>query len=132
MSGLVMTRSPGEADTRVARADSIAAHVPAILTLARDFSIDEDVWASVRIYRGRRMRAAPLTVTSTIVDLETRSDVWTARHVDTADASASDGVEHRLRLPLSELGTGRYRLRLVAESGDGGMSDARELDFRVS
>lgn len=130
LSHIVLEQTAGGVQLPVARAGTIAALLPAMPALGREFRRSERATAWVRVYRTKAARDATVVLVATLTALGSGERVWTSRsgvHVSTADEATGP-----IELPLAELPEGRYELRVTAADTAGRWADERRLTMRVT
>ena len=132
LSGLVLGQDRSVAPTVPAgRAATIAALVPFVPLLTRDFTARDEPWVFARVYRSGETDDRSVLLTTTVTNVETGRVVWTTSEQRRADAFAPDGeTQYRVPIPIGELPSGSYRFRVEAAAG-GPPPAGREFDFRV-
>lgn len=131
MSGLFLERRRAATPLAAVSTRTFASLVPFVPTLDRDFGADDEVWAHLRAYRAKRADRGPQLVTASVSRPDDGAVVWIAEESKPARTYGSDnGTDYEVRLPLSTLTPGAYRLRIALE-GNGDLPVGREVDFRL-
>ena len=124
LSGVALGRAEsGPVGGREAIADVLDFAPTAVRTFART----DHVGALVRVYQ-RSDRPSSVSLETAILG-DTGTSVVTMRRTLAASEFATHSVEHRLDLPLTELRSGGYLLRIVAVAGK--HREQREVRFTV-
>jgi hypothetical protein len=132
LSGLAIERSASaDPPVPIVRAETIAALVPFVPVLTRDFTARDEASVFARIYRTPAAGEGPVAVTTTIASVETGRTVWTTTEERWPAAFDLHGeATYRMPLPTGELPAGVYRLRIDA-SANGVRHAGGELEFSV-
>ncbi len=120
MSDIVIERATAPSN------DEMAALAP---ILQREFTATDRVTVRVRVFQGGRDALAPVDVSARVVDAHDRVVHETATTLDVTRFSAGRAADHVLPLPVANLSSGEYLLRL--EGVEGARRVSRHVRFAV-
>lgn len=127
LSGLLLERRPAPQLPTISTR-SFANLVSFSPTLDRSFESQDEVWARIRVYRGKSAEQPLLRAALRAAE---NGQVWGATAVQCdAGSDATIGTDCRLRLPLDTLPVGTYRLEMVA-TNSGNAVETRVVDFQI-
>jgi len=98
-------------------------------TTDRAFAPAEPIVAAMRVYQAKQP-LQPVTVKATILDAKDKVVFDNSQRLEAAPFTAEGSADYRMSLPLAQLGTGQFLLRLEA-SRPGATTVKREVPFSV-
>lgn len=98
-------------------------------TTDRTFASDESVVAAMRVYQ-MKQPLQPVTVHATILDARDKVVFDNSQRLETGPFTSEGSADYRMTLPLAQLGTGAFLLRLEA-SRSGAPAVRREVRFSI-
>jgi hypothetical protein len=127
VSGIVLGREPAEGSSlpRV-----LKGLVPIVPTTARTFGKSDEITAFFRVYQGRNVTPAPVTLSVRVLDDQGATSLDVNELLDPDRFTPTGAAEYRLRLPFERLATGRHLLTIEARVA-GRTSPKRDVPFSV-
>ena len=98
-------------------------------TTDRTFAPDESIVAAMRVYQAKQP-LQPVTVKATILDAKDKVVFDNSQRLEAGPFTSEGSADFRMTLPLAQLGTGPFLLRLEA-SRSGAPVVRREVPFNV-
>lgn len=113
LSGIAVGRAEGRP---VSGRDALSDVLPFAPTTVRAFATTDRVGALLRVHQGGRVMA-DATVATEVVNIADEVVAKTTRVIPAAEFQSGIGVDHRYELPLRQLATGEYLLRVAVVAG---------------
>jgi len=127
VSGIVLGREPAEGSSLP---PALTGLVPIVPTTSRTFGKSDEIKAFFRVYQGRNVTLAPVTLSIRVLDDRGAAKVDINDLLDPDRFTPNRAADYRLRLPLDRLSTGRHLLTIEARVA-GRTSPKRDLPFTV-
>lgn len=125
LSGIAVGRAEGRP---VGGREALSDVLPFAPTMVRMFAPTDRVGALLRVHQGGRVMAEA-TVTTEVVNIADEVVAKATHVIPAAQFQSGAGVEHRYELPLRQLATGEYLLRVAVVAG--AHSAHRDVRFTV-
>jgi len=104
--------------------------VPIVPTTSRTFGKSDEITAFFRVYQGRNVTLAPVTLSIRVLDDRGAAKADINELLDPDRFTPNRAADYRVRLPLDRLASGRHLLTIEARVA-GRISPKRDVPFTV-
>jgi len=127
VSGTVLGRDPAEGSSLP---PALTGLVPIVPTTSRTFGKSDEITAFFRVYQGRNVTLAPVTLSIRVLDDRGAAKADINELLDPDRFTPNRAADYRVRLPLDRLASGRHLLTIEARVA-GRISPKRDVPFTV-